>query len=473
MRILLVDDDPLSRKPIARFLKTALGHEVVEHENGADALEDHLRNAYPIVISDIRMPKMTGTELLREIAKLESGSETAVVLMTGFGDLETAIVAVKEGAKAYLKKPIDIIELSATLSKIVDEQTRFSNLLNAESRKSSDANNEITFDQNRYINVPGVGDIGVFSDALRVAVDTAYRFHEDRSIPVLIEGETGTGKEILARLVHHGRGETDASFIPINCTAISSGLFESDLFGYESGAFSGARREGSIGKLDLAQEGTLFLDEVGDMPLELQPKLLRVLQEREMYRVGGTKSLPINVRIVAATNLNLAEQVEKGFFRKDLYYRLNPGRIFLPSLHEEPEAIIPLAQMFLANFSSEKRRKFRYISKTAQETLQKYPWPGNIRELHNTIERITILFDEVELIASHLSFLGSTTESSNIQQKPYLQKGEFRLPPDAFNLQQFEDYILKEALKMFGGNRTKVADYLGLSRNTILNRLKK
>src|SRR5512140_2725294 len=291
MRILLVDDEAMSRHGVSFFLKMAQDCEVVECESGAEALTRFNEQPFPVVISDIRMPGMDGLELLQEIHRHPSGKDTAVILMTGFADVDSAVAALRAGAYDYLHKPVRTETLAAVLAKLSDDQTK------PKETEEEDLSRPVV---SQTLPVPGLGNAGIFSDAMQHVVELAFRLHEDRTVPALIEGETGTGKEVIARLIHYGRGETDAPFICINCPAIAPSLFESELFGYEAGSFTGAKKSGNVGKLELAQGGTLFLDEIGDMPLEMQPKLLRVLQEREMYRVGGTQRVNLDVRILAA-----------------------------------------------------------------------------------------------------------------------------------------------------------------------------
>ena len=320
-----------------------------------------------------------------------------------------------------------------------------------------------------YSELVGIGKIGVFSDAMRRIVGMTERLHQDRSIPVLIEGETGTGKEIVARLIHYGKGNSTAPFVPINCSAISPSLFESELFGYEGGAFTSSRIEGMIGKFELAQGGTLFLDEIGDLPLDLQPKLLRVIQESEIYRVGGIKPIKLNVRIVGTTNRRLQTLVEQGQFRHDLFYRLNVGGIHIPTLREQREAIIPLAQMFLEKYATLKRRRFTSFSNDALEILQNHAWPGNVRELQNAIERVVLLYDDTVVRKEYLEFFPKRQGGLPGAVNAPMDLAQIILPPDRLDLQELEDRILEEALKLFEGNKSRTAKYLGISRSTLKN----
>jgi len=483
-RVLIVDDDSKSRDAVANFMQLAHGYEICQCADGEEALKLYEKDPFPVVITDIRMPKMSGLELLKQIRSLPAGNKTAVILATGFADTKSAIEALREGAFDYLKKPVNPITLSAVLNRLTEENCdeihpeKEDMIINTD-RVDHKENSRRLHDQCNVVNVRGYGEIGVFSDEMRHAVDLAYRFHQDRSIPVLIEGATGTGKEALARLVHFGHQEGDfdqelnpTPFVSINCPAITPSLFESELFGYEPGAFTGAMQSGGKGKLELAQEGTLFLDEIGDLPLDMQPKLLRALQEKEIFRVGGTKCIKLNVRVIVATNYNLKDLMEKGGFRRDLYHRLNLGTISLPPLAQRKEEIIPLAQMFLLNFAQDKRRRFSFITSEACQILEDFLWTGNVRELRNTIERVVLLYDEVSLRPSHLSFLSPDTPELVLDDTGLLRPGEFKLPEDSFNLKELNNEIIRKAVKKFKGNKSRAASYLQIARNTLKGHLK-
>jgi transcriptional regulator with PAS, ATPase and Fis domain len=308
---------------------------------------------------------------------------------------------------------------------------------------------------------------------MKAAVVLALRFHEDRNIPVLIEGETGTGKEVIARLVHQGNSRENRPFVSVNCSAISPSLYESELFGYEGGAFTGSKSRGAMGKMESSKGGTLFLDEIADMPLEMQPKLLRALQEKEIYRVGGSKRIKLDIRIIVATNRNLRQCMEQGHFRKDLFFRLNLGRIYIPTLREQKESIVPLSQMFLSIFAEQKKRRFRFIHRDAMKILEDYPWPGNIRELRNTIERVIILNDEEELRGEHLDFLTLDGREQQVEHGTMIKPGQIALPPSGLNLPDLELEIIRKTLYKFNNNKTKAAEYLGISRHAIRTRLQR
>jgi DNA-binding NtrC family response regulator len=476
MKILLVDDETLGREALASFIEEQLGHQVVEADSGLKALEIFRTDTFPVVVTDIRMPGLSGLELLSRLKKLPKGKNADIVLITGYADVSSAVQALRRGAYDYLQKPINVEEFAAVIERIVEHQYLLKenveltqNFEKKVKEATEETNSKLQYIQSIYSEMVGIGKIMVFSDAMRSAVELAEKLHHDRNVPVLIEGETGTGKEIIARLIHYGRGGVTSPFITINCSAITPSLFESELFGYVEGAFTDARKKGMVGKFEMAQGGTIFLDEIGDLPLDMQPKLLRALQEREIYRIGGMKKIRLDVRFICATNRELDKLVQENKFRKDLYYRLNVGRIYIPPLRERKEAIMPLAQMFLDKYASEKKKGFKRFHKEAVKILENHDWEGNVRELQNTIERVVLLNDGDEVIPEHLRFLTSDKEVSTFAAS--LAPGHIVLPPDKIDLKSIEREIVKKTLKMFKGNKTRSAEYLGLTRSALRSRL--
>lgn len=479
MNILLVDDEPQSLDSLNDFLGIILGHKVTQCENGEKALRLFEKTPFPMVLTDLRMPGMSGVELLGCLKALPHGRFSDVVIMTGYGDMQSAIEALRAGAYDYVQKPINVEELSAIVKRIIEHQSllqeNFELTHHFHERVASevhDTEEKLNLLKTAYSELVGIGRIGVFSGKMREVMSVVDRLHNDRSIPVLIEGETGTGKEIIARLIHYGCGDVTTPFVSINCSAITANLFESELFGYEGSSFTGSKREGMKGKFEIAHGGTLLLDEIGDLPLDLQPKLLRALQEREIFRVGGVKTIKLDVRIICATNRTLDQLVREGAFRSDLFYRLNVGRIYIPPLRERREAIAPMAQMFLERFAREKRRRFTFLTKDAATILEKYSWPGNVRELQNTIERVVLLFDDVEVKPEYLYFLTSGGTDQFDAGDVSFNPETLRLPPDKLDIRDLEDTIIRKALAKHNGNKTKTADYLGITRSTLRSRLK-
>ena len=448
MNILLADDDQDSRTTVADFLREA-GYHVQEADNGTDAMALYKAGHYEMVLSDLRMPKLSGIGLLKEIRRLDRKPVPDVVLFTGQGDMQSAIEALRLGAYDFVLKPLNVEELSALTGRIAEHQSLL-------------RENTVLRDNLRKIarKSAGMDETDFFSAEMKKIAEQALRYHRDRSIPVLIQGETGTGKEVLARLIHFGEDGSETPFVDINCAAISPSLFESELFGYEGGSFTGGRSQGQKGKLDLAAGGTLLLDEVGELPLELQAKLLRVLESREFFRVGGLTKVKTDIRVVCATNQDLADKVEQGLFRKDLYYRLKVGLLEILPLRERPEDIVELASVFLNRLSRQKRKQFRKIAPETRDFMLSYRWPGNVRELRNAIEWAVFMFDAVELKPSHLP-----QEIS--EQSSFRPSVNVNLPAGRFALDEHVHLIVSQALRMNAGNKKKTAEYLQISRRTL------
>lgn len=473
MKIALIDDDDLSRESIAQFIEEQLEHEVVQFNSGVEALEDILKNEFDLVITDLMMPGLSGIEVLSEIKGNVKSQNIDVVIITGFGNMETTLQAMRLGVSDYLQKPINIEELATIVEKIELKKNSFSqNLMIADKKTDPTKNLKIGYIEKKFSNIRGLENVVFFSKTMKNILDTVDKLHNDRTVPILIEGETGCGKEIISQLVHYGNGETEAPFITLNCSALSSNLFESELFGYEDGAFTGAKKGGMRGKLEIANGGTLFLDEIGELPLELQPKLLRFLQQKEIYRVGGTKKILLDVRIIGATNKNLQKMVSENKFRSDLYFRMNVGNIKIPPLRDRKEAIVPFAKLFLDKYSEKKEKNFRFINKEAVKILEEYKWPGNIRELQNTIERIVLLYDNSELLPEYLDFLGHGIEYNSSIPNNILIPGNFSLPKEKLNIVELENEIVLKAFKLHDGNKTKTSEYLGITRSALRSRLK-
>ena len=495
MNILLVDDHVETCETLGRFLER-LGHSVTVRHSGNDALSICQSQDFPMVISDIRMPGLSGIELLKAIKKLPFGKAADVVLMTGHGGVETAIQAMRAGAYDYLLKPVNIEELAVLTERIAEHQKlqrenqHLREHLHDEVREATaDAQHEIVRLQKLTQHAAGIPEFGLFSQSMREIAKRCLQYHKDRSIPILIQGETGTGKELVARLIHYGNGTPKGSFVDVNCAALTASLFESELFGYEGGSFTGSLAKGRKGKLDAAAGGTLFLDEIGDMPIELQAKLLRVLQEREFYRVGGLEKIKADVRFVFATHVDLQERVKEGRFREDLFFRLRVGNLVLPPLRQRQEDILPLAHIFLEEAAKHKKKRFVRISKEAEGCLLHHHWPGNVRELRNVIEAAVVLFDDDVIHPEHLVLLDLKETScgadraaevsqhdlkGRIESENLVQVGtaRFEIPKEAFSLEELNLRVLQQTRQMFGGNLTQAAKHLCLSPRTLSYRLK-
>ncbi len=456
MNIILIDDEEVSRRAISDFLRDPLMHNVEEFGNCDSAFKFYSENRYELVISDIRMPGMNGLDLLKAIKNIDTNNQTKVILITGYGELKTSLEALRTGAYDYLLKPLNVKELAGILKNIEQEQTN-----KIENPKSSNNLNKKIEQYNLIFNklFPGKR-IGIFSAKMQEVVQLALAYHNHRDLPVLINGETGTGKEIITKIIHQGENTNNKPYISVNCSAINNTLFESELFGYEKGAFTGAVSSGSIGKFEMAQGGTIFFDEIGDLPLELQPKLLRVLQEKEFYRVQGKKSIKLDVRFIFATNVDLTESIAQGKFREDLYYRINSGNIVIPPLRERVPEIGMLALLFLKEASSLRNKSFKSISHQALEVLENNPWYGNVRELKSVIDRVVLLYDESELNIRHLeAFIG---KASNMKSS-FDDNFSIKLPNDFFPIDELEYELAHKILKKFDGNISRSARYLNVS----------
>ncbi len=441
-KILVIDDEPLMREFIEEAM-TRAGYKVVSTNNGEEGIELIKNQSFDVVITDLKMEPVDGMEVLRESVKISP--ETPVIIMTAYATIDTAIETLKAGAIDYLIKPFtpDAIELAV---KRALEKVK----INAE-------NKYLRSELDSYLGPPEI--IGK-SKVMRELYEKIQRVADSRST-VLIRGETGVGKELVARTIHLLSPRRDKPFIKVNCAALSSGILESELFGHERGAFTGAY-ERKIGRFELANGGSLLLDEISEINIDLQPKLLRALQEREIERVGGTETISVDVRIIATSNRNLEEAIQKHTFREDLFYRLNVITIFVPPLRERKEDIPELANYFLKRFAKENGKKVENISKKALDYFMEYDWYGNVRELQNIIERAVVLSgDKKTLCIEDFEFL---------KTKPVPHQNASQIQP-GFTLAEIEKEIIIKTLEHCGGNRTKSAEILGISVRTLRNKL--
>lgn len=481
MYVLVVDDEPRALEIMQQVLSD-IGHQAVPAANAGEALDKCAQMRFPVVITDVRMPGLDGVTLLRKIKReISWGRECDVILCTAHGDMDLAIEALREGAYDFLQKPVDARALAAVVERAAEHQAlirenkdlsfKFSKRVREETKT---LRRDLLFARRNLRTALGIGEIVTASQTMEKIVAEAENYHLDPAIPVLIEGETGTGKEVIAKLIHFGTDVVHTPFVDLNCSAISGELFESELFGYEAGAFTGGNPDGARGKLELAGNGTLLLDEIGDMPLNLQPKLLRVLQERTFYKVGGLKKIEFRARIVCATNRDIEEMVELGKFRRDLFHRLNVGRIRIPPLRERKEAIMPLVRFFVTRTAERKKKRIDTIHPDVGALLQSHDWPGNIRELENAVERAVLTVTAHELKPKHFSFItpGSRERKSGPETaSPVLGAANIVLPENKLDLKEFTDAVILKAIEKFNGNKTRAAEYLGMSRGALRNRL--
>jgi len=444
--ILIIEDEAKMR----RLLELNLGDDGFKTLSAGDA-ETGLKllalESVHLVLTDLKLPGMSGLEFL-QTAKQQNAA-LPIVVMTAFGSVETAVEAMKAGASDYVLKPFSLAEMRMVVHKELDNSR-----LREENRSLREALGQ------KY-NHPNIVAI---SPKMQEVLATVERVAPTNST-VLLGGESGVGKDLIARAIHEKSRRASGPFIKINSTAIPENLLESELFGYEKGAFTGAANS-KPGKFELADKGTLFLDEIGDVPPAIQVKLLRVLQEREFERLGGTRTVKVDVRLIAATNRDLRAALEDGTFREDLYYRLNVVPIDIPPLREHKDDIPGLANLFLARFAKDSGReeKITGISPAAMQLLAGHYWPGNVRELQNVIERACALASGEQLEASDIQ-LDSPRNRSGASSDRFL--------PDGMTLDQWEDEMIREALKRAGGNKSQAARLLGLSRNALRYRLSK
>ena len=444
--ILVVDDD---KNALQGYLKVLSQDEfsVEGAATGYEALKKIEKQSFDIVISDIRMPQLDGLTLLREIQKRDS--DVTVVLVTAFGTIDSAVEAMKLGAETYLTKPINVEALEILIKKIWEKKKLY--------RQNRELKQIL---RERYKFSSTIGNTPQMQSLFKTVVHVAPT---DASI--LIQGETGTGKELFANLIHYNSDRSDKPFIALHCAALSEGLLESELFGHEKGAFTGAIRE-KPGRFALANGGSLFLDEVGEMSQSTQVKLLRVIDTGEFERVGGEKTFRVDVRIIAATNKNLEAEVKKGNFREDLLYRINVIVLNIPPLRERKGDLPLLAEYFLQKYIEKNRKPVRELTPKAVALLQEYDWPGNVRELENVIERAVILSKDDVITPALLPVHIRTGDEIGEQALPILTI------PFGIPMKEAEKIIVQETLRRTKGNRTQAAKLLGMSVRKIVYLLK-
>ncbi len=442
--ILIVEDEAKMR----RLLELNLGEDgfttfsAGDAESGLKLLREH---AIDLVVTDLKLPGMNGLEFLQTVKR--QSAALPVVVMTAFGSVETAVEAMKAGASDYVLKPFSLTEMRMVIRKELDVRN-----LREENRSLREALGK------RYSHP----NIVARSAKMQEVLATVERVAPTNST-VLLGGESGVGKDLIARAIHEKSRRASGPFLKINSTAIPENLLESELFGYEKGAFTGAAAS-KPGKFELADKGTLFLDEIGDVPPVTQVKLLRVLQEREFERLGGTKTIKVDVRLIAATNRDLRAALEEGTFREDLYYRLNVVPIDIAPLRERKEDIPELANLFITRFAGDSGKPVESISPEAMKILVNYHWPGNVRELQNIVERGCALAKGNVLEVGDIHLDVRPAKASN---------GSGGFLPDGMTLEQWEDEMVQEALRRANGNKSQAARLLGLSRNALRYRLSK
>jgi two-component system response regulator AtoC len=451
VRILIVDDEDYMREVVRQALECA-DFEVDEAADGKAALAMLRQYPYNVIVTDIRLPGITGDKILEEALSLFP--ETIIILMTGFGNIQSAVEAMRKGAYDYLPKPFQLDELVVRVEKGLEEQK-----LKSENRM---LRGEL---QSKYHFSNLVGNSTAMQNIYRVIGAVS-----SKNSTVLIEGETGTGKELIARAIHYNGPRKDQPLVCVNCGAIPSNLLEDELFGHVKGAFTGAHQH-RIGRFEQANHGTLFLDEVSSMPMDLQVKLLRVLQEREFQRVGSTTTTKVDVRIIAATNTDLHEAVERGDFREDLYYRLNVIPIHVPALKHRRDDIPLLVQHFLKEYCADQQLKLKSVSNEAMKYLMAHDWPGNVRQIANAIEMAVTLSGDRGVL---------NLEDFPVVSKPSTAMASFQaieIPDDGihFNtmISDLEKQLILQSLQVAGGNKKRAASLLHLKRTTFVEKLRR
>ena len=446
-RILVADDHDSLRRGLVRALTDA-GHEVEEAPNGTAAIERLHEGPFDVVLSDLKMGGSDGLDVLKTAKTLHS--TTVVILMTAFGSIHTAVEAMKFGAFDFVQKPFEIEEMEVKIEKAI-EHRRLRHQIDYLRHTQQDI-----YDFDRIVGASG---------ALQQVLDIVRKVAKSNTT-VLVRGETGTGKELIAGAIHHNSLRSSRNFVKVNCAALQENLLESELFGHEKGAFTGADKQ-RIGRFEQADGGTMFLDEIGDMSANTQAKILRVLQEHEFERLGGTRTLRVDVRVIAASNRSLPAMVAAGQFREDLFYRLNVVSIDMPPLRERKDDIAALAGFFIRRFAGELKKRLDGLQPDAQKLLMRYNWPGNIRELENAIERAVLLTEGPTISAADLRLGELTTTGTPSDGSPAV-----RIPPTGIALEEIERQALIEALKMSNWVQKDAAELLSISPRVMNYKIK-
>lgn len=442
LKVLVVDDDDAIRVSFEKFFAKA-GHMAVIVENGAQALEKIKSRQFDLAFVDLRLPGISGIDLLKKIRMMNPRMD--IVIITGYGTVETAVEAMKFGAYDYIQKPFSLETIRYVLDKILEKQAILQDVKTRRLKFDRDGQVETIIGESPRM-------IEVYELVQKVAPTDST---------VLITGETGTGKELIARAIHFNSLRRNKPFLTMDCSSLVENLFESELFGHVKGSFTGAIAT-KHGSFELANGGTFFFDEIGNISLNIQAKILRAIQEREIRRVGSTETIKVDVRVIAATNKDLRQAVEEGTFREDLFYRISVIPIHLPPLRERKEDIIPLANYFLEKYNQRRLKALRGFSTAVKDIFIRYHWPGNVRELENVVERAVVIEDGDEVsitsLPSHLWFDGNQKELTS---------------PKIKSLEELEREHIIHALKATDGNRSKTARLLGIDRKTLYDKIKR
>ena len=461
-RILIIDDEKTIRQSLKAGL-TDQNYTVFTHPDGENLLEQLKKYSPHLVILDIRLPNINGVEVLEEIMKYDP--DILVIMITAYGNTQTAVETIKKGAFDYIEKPFDLDELKVVINKAFG---------------TKDLKNEVKLLKKQQQDYYGENNIIGQSEEMDEVINKIKVLSQEKEARVLITGETGVGKGMVARKIHDESTDNETPFVEINCGAIASNLIESELFGYEKNAFTGADQL-KKGLIEVADGGTVFLDEIGELSKKTQVKILRFLEEKKFKRVGGVKDINVDVRIIAATNRNLEEEVKKGKFRKDLFYRLNVVRIDVPPLRERREDILPLAKYFLGQYSKELGKGNLEFTDKSMNRLNSYDWPGNVRELKNIIERMLIFIDEERALVDQDDLPGGIKQADDQNVDFASPEKENTINKDIINqrfsleeeLETIEKRYIELAMEKADGKKTKAAELLNISRYSLYRRLEK
>ncbi len=448
-KILIVDDDKLLQASLDDILSEK--YDTLIAGSGEEALRLFGQNSVDLVLLDIRLPGINGIETLRRMGA--KASEAVVIMMTAYEDVKSVISSMKIGAFDYLVKPLDIEELEVIIEKGLETVKL--------KREVEELRKQVLREYN-------IDNIIAQSAAMKLALRLANTIAGSYDTTVLIEGPTGTGKEVIARYIHHRSNRFNKPFVSINCGAISKELAESELFGYEKGSFTGGLQEGKKGKFEIAHGGTLLLDEISELLPAAQVKLLTFLEEKAFYPVGSSEKKQVDVRIIAATNRKLEDGIREGTFREDLYYRLNVACISIPPLRERKADIMPLVFFFMDKFNEKFRKSFQGVSDEAGRLLLNHPWAGNVREVRNAVERVMLMEQGPEIAARHLAFLAYA-----VPPRAAGEGATVLLPCNGLDMNEFNKTMIVQALERCGGNIVQAAKLLGFSRPTMRYRIKK
>lgn len=470
MKILLIDDEESICTAMENYLLEIEPFDIDKAFDGKEALNKIKNNRYDLIISDIYLPEINGIDLVKIYRQYNP--KARFILISGKSEVLESIASLDYGVFDFLTKPIDLLKLTQIIFEVKEKEKMNKkpfDLMDSKSVKSK--NNFISLRQTAPENIIYFNNskyVVAASTEMKTIIKKIQKIYEYPDITVLIEGKTGTGKEIVAEYLHFCKGETQAPFVGLNCSAISRTIFESELFGYEKGSFTGADPKGKIGKIKSATGGILFLDEISEMPIELQTKLLRVLEEKEYYPLGSNKKQKVNDRIACATNKDIPELIQKGLFREDLFYRINICKITLPSLAQRKEDILPLLAAFVNEFNTKNNTEIGEITKDSLDFLHNFDWPGNIRQLKNAVTKAMLFNEKKYLSIEDFDFLSKEIKDKQLVIDP----NNPIILNNPFNLIDFTQKIIAAALQKFQGNKTKAAQFLGLSRMQMYNRFK-